>query len=134
MNLCDYPRQGPLNRPMVLPWRQTLERLAVDIDALAALEGQCQSVLERQFLRAIRDRGLPLPDESQATIPDRDGSPLAVAGVYCRPGRVVTSVDSSPHRLDHVRAADDRKRRRVVVVRGQDLDSGLGESDMRKEL
>lgn len=88
----------------------------------------------RQILRAIRDRSLLLPNESRATISDTDGSPLAIAGVYSRPGRVVIFVDGSSYHLDYVRAADDRTRRRVVVVRGQDLDSGLGESDMRKEL
>ena len=78
MNLCDYLRQGPLNRPMVLPWRQTLERLAAEPelakDALAALEGQCQSDLERHGLRAIRDRGLPLPDKAKGRFPTRMGT------------------------------------------------------------
>lgn len=127
-----------LDRRMVLPWLQALEELVVKAqvaeDEVAILEAQCQSDLERRVLRAIHDCGMPLPDAAQETLYDRDGSPLAVADFYYRRGRVVVFVDGSPHYRDYVRAADERKRKRLkalgyrlVVVRADDPDAGLNE-------
>jgi very-short-patch-repair endonuclease len=57
---------------------------------------------------------------------------LAVADLAYRRGRVVVFVDGSPHYRDYVRAADERKRRRlkalgyrIVVVRADDPEAGL---------
>jgi len=125
-----------MDRTLVLPWLQALEGLKVEgeisEDALAALEALCQSDLERQVLRAISERGLPLPDTAQHTLYDRDGAPLAVADFCYERGRIVLFVDGSPHYREYVQAADERKRKRlkalgyrVVVIRADDLDAGL---------
>jgi len=127
-----------MDRQLVLPWLQALEGLTVtpkvSEDTFAVLEAQCQSDLECQVLRAIRDRGLFLPDAAQETLYDTDGSPLAAADFYYRRVRVVVFVDGSPHHRDYVRASDDRKRRRlralgyrIVVVRGEDPEAGLND-------
>jgi len=123
-----------LDRTLVLPWLQSLEDLTVaphvPADRFQALAGGCQSDLEREALAAIRDRGLPLPDEAQRTIYD-DDAPLAVADFYYEP-KIVIFVDGSPHHRDYVRAADQRKRRRlkglgyrVVVVGAASPEVGL---------
>jgi very-short-patch-repair endonuclease len=123
-----------LNRQLVLPWLQALDDLTlerqVEEDRCLDLEALCQSDLERQVLRAIRDRGLALPDEAQKTLYDGD-APLAIADFYCEP-RIVIFVDGSPHHQDYVQAADDWKRLRlkalgyrVVVVRGEEMEEGL---------
>ena len=100
--------------------------------ASPSLETQCGSDLERQVLRAIRGRGLPLPDEAQKTLYDGD-APVAIADFYYEP-RIVVLVDGSPHHLYYVQAADDWKRRRlralgyrIVVVRGEEMDTGLND-------
>jgi very-short-patch-repair endonuclease len=127
-----------LDRQTVLPWLRGLEGLViepiVDQDAFARLAMQCDSELERDVLRAIRDRGLPLPDVAQQTLYDREGSPLAVADFYYERGRVVLFVDGSPHHQDYVQEADERKRRRlkalgyrIAVVQGDAPDAGLGD-------
>ncbi|UCC62382.1 MAG: DUF1998 domain-containing protein, partial [Anaerolineae bacterium] len=139
--LCSFYNQRDhqlLDRNLVLPFLRRLDGLTVEpiemttSPTLSELEAQCQSDLERRVLRAIRDRGLPLPDAAQETLYDRDGGPLAVTDFYYRRGRVVVLVDGSPHYRDYIQAADDRKRRRlkalgyrVVVVRGEDLQAGL---------
>ncbi|MBC7250472.1 MAG: DEAD/DEAH box helicase [Anaerolineae bacterium] len=125
-----------MDRRAVLPWLQALTGLTIEPevieDRLTLLEAQCQSDLEREVLRAIRRRGLPLPDAAQHHLYDRDGSPLAVSDFYYERGRVIVFVDGSPHHRDYVQAADERKRTRlkalgyrVVVVRGEDLEAGL---------
>ena len=132
-NQRDHER---MDRSLVLPWLQALEELTVepvDTDAgpsLADLESLCQSELERRVLRSIHTRGLPLPDEAQETLYDGD-EPIAIADFFYAP-RIVVFVDGSPHHQDFVQAADDRKRRRlrargfrIVVIRGDDIESGL---------
>ncbi|MBL7202066.1 MAG: DEAD/DEAH box helicase [Anaerolineae bacterium] len=138
-NQRDHER---LDRQIVLPWLRGLEGLTiepiVDEDAFAGLASQCDSDLERDVLSAIRDRGLPLPDVAQQTLYDRDGSPLAVADFNYERGRIALFVDGSPHYRDYVQDADERKRRRlralgyrIVVVRGDDLDTGLDDLESR---
>jgi hypothetical protein len=123
-----------LDRTLVLSWLQSLEGLAVEPvvseDRFVALSEQCQSELEREVLRAIRERGLPLPDAAQETIYDGD-APLVIADFYYEP-RIVVFVDGSPHHRDYVQEADRRKRMRlkalgyrVVVVKAEDPGAGL---------
>jgi superfamily II DNA or RNA helicase len=132
-NQRDHER---MDRRLVLPWFQALEELDVEPevaeDEFSALEIQCQSDLERQVLRAIQDRGVPLPDAAQETLYDRDGSPLAVVDFFYRRGRIAVFVDGSPHHRDYVQAADEQKRRRlralgyrIVVARGEEPETGL---------
>jgi very-short-patch-repair endonuclease len=123
-----------LDRTLVLPWLQGLEALTVEPlvseSRFEALAAACESDLERQVLRAIRDRGLPLPDEAQRTIHD-DDVPLAIADFFYEP-KIVVFVDGSPHHRDYVQAADQRKRTglkrlgyRVVVVKAEEPEVGL---------
>jgi hypothetical protein len=125
-----------LDRSLVLPWLQALEKVAiapeVSEDRFATLLAQCESGLEREALRAIRERGLPLPDEAQKTLYDGD-TPLAIADFYYEP-RIAVFVDGSPHYRDYVQEADRQKRLRlkalsyrIVVVRAADQDAGLDE-------
>ena len=113
---------------------QGLEELAVEPqvseDRFKALAAQCQSGLERDVLAAIRDRGLPLPDEAQKTVYDGD-VPLATADFFYAP-RILLFVDGSPHYRDYVHAADQRKRRRlkalgyrILAIAGDGLEEAL---------
>lgn len=126
-----------LNHDLVLPWLQALERIEVvdnqpsEQARFAQLLETCQSEFEKCVLRAIWDRNLRLPDDSQRVIYEKDGSPLAVADFFYEP-RTVVFIDGSPHQLDFVAAGDQRKRRRllalgyrIVEIDGRNPDPGL---------
>ncbi len=128
-----------LDRTLVLPWLQALNQVTVtplqdDNSIFTALHAQCQSDLERTVLQAIRDRGLPLPDQAQVTLRDKEGVPVASADFYYERGRIVVFVDGSPHYLDYVQSADAHKRQRlkalgyrVVVIDAAAIEKGLHE-------
>jgi very-short-patch-repair endonuclease len=132
-----------MDRRLVLPWLQALEELQLEsVQAPSAgpsfdeLEAVCQSDFERQILAAIRDRGLPLPDEAQKTVYEGD-EPIASADFFYEP-RIVVFVDGSPHYRDYVAAADDSKRRRlkakgyrIVAIRADDVEGGLDDLTRR---
>jgi hypothetical protein len=121
----------------VLPVLQALEELEIEPvpemstgPSFGELEAQCQSGFERQVLAAIRDRGLPLPDEAQKTVYDGD-APIATADFFYAP-RILVFVDGSPHYRDYVAAADQRKRRRlkalgyrILAIAGDGLEEAL---------
>jgi hypothetical protein len=125
---------GLLDRTLVLPWLQGLGKLSVEPvvseDRFEALAAQCESELEREVLEAIRERGLPLPDEAQRTIYDGE-VPLVIADFFYEP-KIVVFVDGSPHHRDYVQEDDRRKRMRlkglgyrVVVVKAEQSEVGL---------
>ena len=128
-----------LDRTLVLPWLQTLTDLTltpqVAEDRFAALLAQCESDLERAVLRAIRQRGLPLPDAAQKALYEGD-EPIAIADFFYEPS-VPVFVDGSPHYRTYVQEADRRKRLRlkrryrVTVIRAEDLEAGLDELQAR---
>ena len=137
-----------LDRTLVLPWLQGLggadnkHPLAVEPvvseDRFEELVEQCQSELEQEVLRAVRERGLPLPDAAQETLYDGD-EPLAIADFYYEP-KVVVFVDGSPHHRDYVQEADRRKRMRlkglgyrITVVKAEEPEAGLDELAARLE-
>jgi very-short-patch-repair endonuclease len=123
-----------LDRTLVLPWLRSLGALELELrvpeDRWAALEAGCQSEFERQVLRAIRARGLSLPDAAQQTLYDGD-APVAIADFYYDP-KIVIFVDGSPHYRDYIAAADATKRKRlkargyrVLAIAGDQVDEGL---------
>jgi len=128
-----------LDRTLVLPLLHGLGEVEIEaVDGVPGgpsfeeLEGQCQSDFERQVLGAIRDGGLPLPDEAQKIIYD-GAAPLATADFIYEP-RILVFVDGSPHYRDYVQKADERKRRRlkalgyrIVVVKADDPEAGLSD-------
>jgi hypothetical protein len=134
---------GLLDRTLVLPWLQGLGKLSVEPvvseDRFEALAEQCESELEREVLEAIRERGLPLPDEAQRTIYDGE-VPLVIADFFYEP-KIVVFVDGSPHHRDYVQEDDRRKRMRlkglgyrVVVVKAEEPEVGLDDLASRTDL
>jgi hypothetical protein len=124
-----------LDRSLVLPWLQGLEDLTltpeVAEDRFATLLARCESALEREVLRAIRERGLPLPDAAQEALYEGD-APIAIADFFYAP-RIAVFVDGSPHHRTYVQEADRRKRMRlkrhyrVTVIRAAEVTAGLDE-------
>ena len=118
-----------LDRRLVMPFLRSFATLDIEADQkkhadrLAALLSACQSALERDVLRALNERALPLPDAAQKTIYDGD-APLVEADFYYAP-KIVVFIDGSPHHKDYVQAADRTKRMRLkragyrlVVIQG----------------
>jgi very-short-patch-repair endonuclease len=109
---------GNIDRVVVLNWLKTLDNFEIisaqprDDEKLAILLEQCQSDFERNVLKDISAKGIRMPDESQKTIYDNDGVPLAIADFFYTP-KLIVFVDGSPHYQDYVRTADDRKRKRL---------------------
>jgi very-short-patch-repair endonuclease len=125
-----------LNRTPVLTWFQSLAEFEVEpeieADPFDNLLARCESDFEREVLHAIRDRGLRLPDAAQQTIYDGD-EPIATSDFFYAP-RLLVFVDGSPHYLDYIQTADDRKRRRlqalgyrVVAITPADIEERLEE-------
>lgn len=79
--------------------------------SLEELLAKCESEFEKEVLREIHRRGLPLPDDAQVTIFEGD-NPIASADFFYRP-KILVFVDGSPHFLDYVKAADETKRKRL---------------------
>lgn len=145
--LCTFYNQRDhhlLDRQLVLPWLQQFTTLSIsplETDrpagpSLDSLLAQCQSELERDILRAINERGLPLPDEVQKIIYEGD-APVAQADYFYLPNHVVF-VDGPPHDQDYVQAMDADTRRRLqrlsyrpLVIRYDDRESGLAELAQR---
>ncbi|MCO6449880.1 MAG: DEAD/DEAH box helicase [Caldilineales bacterium] len=133
-NQLDHPR---LDRRLALPLLRRLNQAEVlpqtspDLDHFQTLVERCQSNLEKQVLYAIRDAGIPLPEEAQKLI-IHEGVPIASADFYY--SRTIVFVDGSPHYQDWVRLDDAGKRQRlralglrVIVIQGEDINSGLME-------
>lgn len=84
-------------------------------DRLEELMASCDSDFERDFLRKTVDLGLPLPDESQKVIYDRDGVPIAKPDFFYEPN-IAVFVDGAPHRMEHVSRADESKRDKLRAL------------------
>jgi hypothetical protein len=139
--LCTFYNQRDhylLDRQLVLPWLRNLTGMTITPLAatpsggpsLESLLGRCESELEREILREIAQRGLPLPDGVQKTIYDGD-EPVARADFFYAPNHAVF-VDGPPHDQDYVEVMDANTRRRLrqlnyrpLVIRYDERESGL---------
>jgi len=131
-----------LDRQVVLDWLQSvsgikIQPIQIDEGKYEQLFETCVSDLERDVLAAIKKHNMRLPDESQKTIYDNDGIPIASADFFYAP-KVIVFVDGSPHYLDYVQVGDEEKRKklralgyRVVVIKGEDVDIGIKELESR---
>lgn len=136
--LCNFHNQRDqeyLDRNLILPLLGTLGNAevipsgVVDTDErFHELLEKCQSSFEKEILELIRERKIPLPDESQFTISDEHGIPIASADFYYIP-KIVVFIDGSPHYKDYVADADEQKRKwlksmgyRLLVIKGSKAD------------
>lgn len=145
--LCTFYNQRDhylLDRQLLLPWLRRLTELTVtslegsypEAPSLESLLVRCESDLEREILREISQRGLPLPDEVQRIIYEGD-SPVSRADFFYRPNHAVF-VDGPPHDQDYVQAIDANTRRRLqrlnyrpLVIRYDNREAGLAELAQR---
>jgi len=124
--LCSFYNQidhAHLDRTLVLPFLKSLATAVVSPtngdgpgnNRLQELLAKCQSDFERRVLQKIHDAGLPLPDEAQKLVREKDGRPIASADFFYEPN-IVIFVDGSPHYKDYVAAADNAKRQRLKAL------------------
>ena len=91
----------------------------------------CDSELERTVLRKIADEGLPLPDEAQHIIYDKDVR-IAKPDFYYKQQNIALFVDGPVHDQDYSKRDDEEKRKkmralgyRVFAVHHLDVESGI---------
>ena len=128
-----------MDRNLVLPLLAQLEKVEIigqDVggsttDKLDELLSKCESNLEKEVIRRINDEGLPLPDESQYLIYDRDRR-VARADFYYPDSKIVVFVDGPPHDQDYVKKDDQKKRNelkalgyRINVIHYSDVERGI---------
>lgn len=70
---------------------------------------------EPDMIRALRDRGFPVPEGQHVVIRDREGVALAEADLTY-PGRIVLRVQGSPHHQEHVQKRDDQQEKRLKAA------------------
>ncbi|MEA3351932.1 MAG: DEAD/DEAH box helicase [Chloroflexota bacterium] len=130
------------DRKVVLPWlskigagkfRMQHARSHSDMEALLAA---CQSELEKKALRAIAERGYPLPNEAQKVI-YKDDEPIAQADFFYEPRNIIF-VDGPPHQKPSLKDSDKRKRKelhrygyRILAITPENWDQALDELGRR---
>lgn len=132
-----------LDRHLALDWMDNLgdfiitQESAFDEKHYDELMAKCDFNSERTVLEKIKAKQIKLPDEAQKLIYDNDGNPIASTDFYYAP-KLLLFVDGSVHHLDYVQIGDDKKRRalkalgyRVVVIKADDMESGLDELKRR---
>lgn len=138
--LCSFYNQidhQKLDRNLVLPQLQLLEDFSITEvipegtgKSFEELEKKCESNFEREVLKTIRKKGLPLPADAQVVLRDGD-IPIAECDFYYEP-KIAVFVDGSPHYKDYIQAADEEKRRklkakgyRILAIKGDSLEEDL---------
>jgi hypothetical protein len=131
--LCTFYNQQHheiLDRHLVLPLLRSLRdaELRPDVEAtedndwfhgddwFQLLYNSCQSSFERRVLEQIMERGLPLPTDSQRTIYDKEGVPVASADFFYETRKLVIFVVGPSHEKDYVASADKEKRKKVKAL------------------
>jgi hypothetical protein len=128
-----------LNRQSFLPWLKAFEGAALSVEIsregsnFEELLEKCESDLEQQVLRKIRDRGLRLPDQAQKVIYNKGERDVPITRVdfFYEPNLAVF-VDGPGHEDDDIRAGDRRKEQelrrigfRFVRIDYKDMDGGV---------
>lgn len=119
--LMDYENQPDhpfLNRHLVLPFFAQLAQATFEEktapEGLKALLTQCQSELERRWLWACHERGLPLPDQAQYTL---EVGPTFTRFDFFYDRGLGIYVDGPPHQ-DPERAQKDQEIREALTLMG----------------
>ena len=108
-----------LNRRLVIEWLKTLATGDVQLDLSAPDEAWDELVQnavgsEPQIIESLRS-SCPLPSGQHQVICDTDGAPIAEADLTWS-GKIVCFIDGAPHRLEHVKRDDEKKRRRLKAL------------------
>jgi ATP-dependent helicase YprA (DUF1998 family)/ribosomal protein L37AE/L43A len=122
LNYYNQQEHGKLDRHLILPTLKQLETAtathlppANQQQKLDDLLKSCDSELERTVLKKIADEGLPLPDEAQHIVYDKDVR-IAKPDFYYKQQNIALFVDGPPHDEDHVKRDDAEKRKKLKAL------------------
>ena len=138
LNYYNQREHEKLDRNLILPTLRQLETAKTTYtppsnqqQKLDDLLQACDSELERTVLRKIADEGLPLPDEAQHIIYDKDVR-IAKPDFYYKQQNIALFVDGPVHDQDYSKRDDEEKRKkmralgyRVFAVHHLDVESGI---------
>lgn len=138
LNYYNQRDHEKLDRNLILPTLRLLENAKTSLvqsanqtERLEELKKACDSELERTVLQRIVDEGLPLPDEAQHIIYDKDVR-IAKPDFYYKNQNISLFVDGPVHEEDYVKKDDEEKRKklralgyRVFVVHYANIEEGL---------
>lgn len=137
--LCNYYNQSDhavLNRKAIIPFMEKARKVKIcsaeDLSHYKNLLKECDSYLEKNVLQAIKEAGVPLPDEAQKAI-YIDSIPIAKADFYYQRKKVIVFVDGEAvHHQDYVMDSDLEKRRllkskaySVIVIRENHIEEDI---------
>jgi superfamily II DNA/RNA helicase/ribosomal protein L37AE/L43A len=118
LNYYNQREHHLMNRHLPLSFFKEYQNLIIgkieEENKLQKLMGKCESDFEKQVLQKIADEYLPLPDEAQKTIYDKD-IPIAEADFFYKPN-IIIFVDGAPHRKQHIKDVDHQKRNRLKQI------------------
>jgi len=122
LNYYNQREHEKLDRNLILPTLRQLETAKTTYNPptnqqqkLDDLLKACDSELERTVLRKIADGGLPLPDEAQHIIYDKDVR-IAKPDFFFKQQNIALFVDGPPHDEDYVRREDAEKRKKLKAL------------------
>lgn len=138
LNYYNQQEHAKLDRQLILPTLRQLETAtathippANQLQKLDDLLKACDSELERTVLKKIVDEGLPLPDEAQHIVYDKDVR-IAKPGFFYKQQNIALFVDGPPHDEDYTKKDDAEKRKkiralgyRVFTVHHSDIEQGI---------
>ncbi len=122
LNYYNQRDHEKLDRNLILPTLRLLENAktnhtppANQKQKLEELLKACDSELERTVLQKIADEGLPLPDEAQHIIYDKDVR-IAKPDFYYKQQNIALFVDGPAHEEDYVKKDDEEKRKKIRAL------------------
>ena len=138
LNYYNQRDHEKLDRNLILPTLRLLENAktnhtppANQKQKLDELLKACDSELERNVLQRIADEGLPLPDEAQHIIYNKDVR-IAKPDFYYKQQNLALFIDGPPHDEDYVKKDDIEKRNklkalgyRVFVIHHHNIEEGV---------
>jgi hypothetical protein len=91
------------------------------------------SNFEKEVLYEMHRKGLPLPDDGQKIIYNKD-NPIAQSDFYYSKRNILLFIDGEPHSKDYVIKTDDKKRRELknLGYRVYSIHYSRLEDDMQK--
>ncbi|MCX6251734.1 MAG: helicase-related protein [Bacteroidetes bacterium] len=126
--ICSYYNQryhSILNRKIVKDFLLSLSRFNESKNSqddnliYQTFLHKCTSNLEKDFLHALKEKKLPIPDEIHKVI-SHEGVPIAEADFYYEKLRLCIFIDGPVHEKDYL-VADDRKKREKLKNMGYNI-------------
>jgi hypothetical protein len=140
LNFYNQREHETFDRRLVMPFLKKFQNIEIskgnidDSDSiLKYLLQKCGSNFEKEVLYEMHRKGLPLPDDGQKIIYNKD-NPIAQSDFYYSKRNILLFIDGEPHSKDYVIKTDDKKRRELknLGYRVYSIHYSRLEDDMQK--